>query len=169
MWRIRPRAIRSPSRPNSARVMLSLGGGSSVVVSRAALDSVGLFDESLSMVADWEMWHRLAHRYECAIVAEPLVGYAVHAASMTKHYCDVPASVRLCSYLNWIATSDAEQHRLRGAVLRARVACRQRSISGMMRAVRLLVLPPRSRGWRVVTQLRGNKQIEVPVWLQSTA
>lgn len=59
------------------------GGGSNVVVAREALEEVGGFDPSISIVADWDMWLRLHTVGEPAVVPQLLVGYRVHATNMS--------------------------------------------------------------------------------------
>jgi glycosyltransferase involved in cell wall biosynthesis len=65
------------------------GGGSSVVASRDLLVELGGFDESFSIMADWDMWTRLAIRVPAAPVDEPLMGYVLHPSAMSR---DVPRS-----------------------------------------------------------------------------
>jgi glycosyltransferase involved in cell wall biosynthesis len=61
------------------------GGGSSVMAARDALLEVGGFDETLSTLADWDLWIRLALRWPAAPVAgTPLVGYVLHSSSMSR-------------------------------------------------------------------------------------
>jgi glycosyltransferase involved in cell wall biosynthesis len=59
------------------------GGGSSVVVSTQKLKDLGGFDPSFSVLADWEMWMRLAQLSPPAVVARPLVGYVRHVGGMS--------------------------------------------------------------------------------------
>jgi glycosyltransferase involved in cell wall biosynthesis len=56
------------------------GGCSGVVVSRTALDSAGQFLATLTNLADWDLWLRLARTAPPACVSEPLVGYRFHHA-----------------------------------------------------------------------------------------
>jgi len=42
-------------------------------VRRACFDAVGLFDERLQRLQDWEMWLRLSERYEFELVKKPLL------------------------------------------------------------------------------------------------
>jgi glycosyltransferase involved in cell wall biosynthesis len=58
--------------------------GSSAMVRRAVLDEVGGFDESLSTSADWDLWRRIACRYEIDLVREPLVLYRQHDRAMHR-------------------------------------------------------------------------------------
>jgi glycosyltransferase involved in cell wall biosynthesis len=60
------------------------GGGSSVVARTAAVHAVGGFDPELRVVADWDLWIRLALRSPLAPVDRPLVGYLRHADSMSR-------------------------------------------------------------------------------------
>ncbi len=61
--------------PASIRRLLlgnTVSGGSSAVVRRDCLDALGLFDESLWGVEDWDLWLRAAKRYSIGFVNEPL-------------------------------------------------------------------------------------------------
>lgn len=69
-----------------------LGGGSAVVVSRKAIETVGIFDEDLRVGEDWEFYYRVARHFKAGFVREVLVEYRRHssnsytgnAASVTK-------------------------------------------------------------------------------------
>lgn len=63
------------------------GGGSNVVMHREALEAVGGFDPSASIVADWDMWIRLLQGGPPAVVPAPLVAYRMHDTNMSG---DVP-------------------------------------------------------------------------------
>jgi glycosyltransferase involved in cell wall biosynthesis len=56
--------------------------GSSALIRRECFDKVGLFDQELSISADWDMWRRIACHYEIEIVRKPLVLYRQHGAAM---------------------------------------------------------------------------------------
>jgi glycosyltransferase involved in cell wall biosynthesis len=58
------------------------GGPSSVMARRSALEDVGGFDEAFSVLADWELWIRLAASRRVAVHPEALTGYTIHAESM---------------------------------------------------------------------------------------
>lgn len=59
---------------------------SSVLVRRAVIETVGLFDEDpdLVTVEDYEYWLRVAHSFRIYFLAEELVGYRVHPGK-TSH------------------------------------------------------------------------------------
>jgi glycosyltransferase involved in cell wall biosynthesis len=59
------------------------GGCSGVLVERRVLSEVGGFDPSLSPMADWDLWLRLARYGAPAVAVRPLVAYRVHAANMS--------------------------------------------------------------------------------------
>jgi glycosyltransferase involved in cell wall biosynthesis len=63
-----------------------VSGGSVTLVRREALEAVGPFDETLRIREDWDMWIRLARRYEFATVPRVLVGYTRSAASSSRDY-----------------------------------------------------------------------------------
>ena len=55
----------------------------SIVVRRSAYARVGLFEESLSHVADWEMWVRVVHACGGVCINKPLAAYRVFAGQDT--------------------------------------------------------------------------------------
>jgi glycosyltransferase involved in cell wall biosynthesis len=54
----------------------------STLIRRACLDAVGPYDESL-VYEDWDMWLRLARRYEFAFLPGIALRYRVHEASLS--------------------------------------------------------------------------------------
>jgi hypothetical protein len=60
------------------------GGCSGVLVQTDLVREVGGFDPSLSMMADWDLWIRLARVAPAAIVTDPLVCYVLHGANMSR-------------------------------------------------------------------------------------
>jgi glycosyltransferase involved in cell wall biosynthesis len=52
-----------------------VGGASTVMVKRAVLDEVGVFDTTLPACEDWDLWARIARRYLFDSVAAPCVDY----------------------------------------------------------------------------------------------
>lgn len=80
-------SIQAPSaeRNLGARILegnLIPGGGSSVLVETGLLRKVGGFDATLSNLADWDCWVRLAQRSPIASVQSPDVAYRLHPTSM---------------------------------------------------------------------------------------
>jgi glycosyltransferase involved in cell wall biosynthesis len=57
---------------------------SSVVVRRAVLDAVGLFDEGLPLAIDYDLWLRVGLRYRFDYVDEPLVKYRTGHANLSR-------------------------------------------------------------------------------------
>jgi glycosyltransferase involved in cell wall biosynthesis len=56
-------------------------GSSNIVVERALFNCVGGFDESLSVLADWDAWLRLAQAAPAAYLEDALTAYSFHAGS----------------------------------------------------------------------------------------
>lgn len=57
---------------------------SSSVVHRRVFDRVGLFDESIPMAIDYELWLRAARHFRFAAVAQPLVRYRSGHANLSR-------------------------------------------------------------------------------------
>ena len=59
---------------------------SSSIVRKMCFDDVGLFDESIRMGIDWDLWLRISVRYRFAYVDEPLLYYRIgHPGQMSKN------------------------------------------------------------------------------------
>lgn len=52
-------------------------GGSNVLIRKSALDEVGVFDESINFSEDWELWLRLAARYQFEVVPRTQILYRI--------------------------------------------------------------------------------------------
>ena len=64
-----------------------VGCGSTPVVKRSYIQTLGAFDQSLgSAVEDWEMWLRLALKHPFLVVSEPLVKYRQHEISASRNW-----------------------------------------------------------------------------------
>ena len=63
-----------------------LGGGSAVVVRRAAIERAGGFDEKLKIGEDWEFYYRVARLYKVGFVPEILLKYRRHGSN---HHANV--------------------------------------------------------------------------------
>lgn len=56
---------------------------SSVVVRRAALERVGIYDESLRAGGNWELWLRISKHFEADFVDQPLAQYSKHGDNIS--------------------------------------------------------------------------------------
>jgi glycosyltransferase involved in cell wall biosynthesis len=65
--------------------------GSNPLIRRDALTEVGGFDESLAAAADWEMWLRLAARYQFVAVPAAQILYRVAPSSMSSNVWNMEA------------------------------------------------------------------------------
>jgi glycosyltransferase involved in cell wall biosynthesis len=57
---------------------------SSAVVSRSVFDQVGMFDTSLALAIDYDLWLRVAQRFQFDYVDEPLVKYRTGHANLSR-------------------------------------------------------------------------------------
>jgi glycosyltransferase involved in cell wall biosynthesis len=57
----------------------------STVVKRECFDAVGMFDESLPMSIDWDLWLRISTKYEFAFLDEPTFYYRVWRGQMSHN------------------------------------------------------------------------------------
>jgi glycosyltransferase involved in cell wall biosynthesis len=55
---------------------------STAMVARRCFDVVGVFDEEL-VFSDWELWIRLAAKYDVAFLPQPLAAYRVHGQNVS--------------------------------------------------------------------------------------
>jgi glycosyltransferase involved in cell wall biosynthesis len=132
------------------------GGCSNVIARTALVRAAGGFDARLSMLADWDLWIRLAERTEAAACPQPHVAYLDHAQSM--HVQEARGTPRELQHLArkhrdqmlrhgirpdaglWVVSwSAAGEHRaghpLRAALLYAQAAVRFRSKGMLLRAL----------------------------------
>ncbi|MEJ7799568.1 MAG: glycosyltransferase [Ilumatobacter sp.] len=75
--------VASPVLPALLRINTIPGGGSGVLVETEFVVAVGGFDADLSILADWDLWIRLAQGGEPALVPATDIGYYQHATSMS--------------------------------------------------------------------------------------
>jgi glycosyltransferase involved in cell wall biosynthesis len=61
-----------------------VGGTSVVLIRRECLEEVGGFDETLTSFQDYDLWIRLAERYEFDFLVKPLYRYRLHAVQIWK-------------------------------------------------------------------------------------
>jgi glycosyltransferase involved in cell wall biosynthesis len=61
-----------------------LGNPSMVMVRRSALETVGLFSETIRWGQDWELWQRLVEHYDAGMVPEPVTIYRWHQDNLSQ-------------------------------------------------------------------------------------
>jgi glycosyltransferase involved in cell wall biosynthesis len=59
------------------------GNASLVLIRRACFARVGVFDETVGLGQDWDMWIRLTRVFPIGVVDAPLITYSRHAGSVT--------------------------------------------------------------------------------------
>jgi len=81
--------------------------GSGVLIKREVFDTVGLFDEKLKFAEDWDMWLRIAKKFEVDFVPKVLVHIRKHPQNMTY---DSSKTFRneLDFYNKWISIIDGQ-------------------------------------------------------------
>ncbi|UUY02909.1 glycosyltransferase [Svornostia abyssi] len=79
---LRANPVMRPDGPETLRRFNVVGEPSSVLVSRAAVDAAGGFAEDLSILADWDLWLRIAPHVGTWALDEPLTAIVEHPGSM---------------------------------------------------------------------------------------
>lgn len=76
---------------------LFLGGNgictSSILVRRSCLEECGFFNERMSYAEDYDLWLRIATKYQIGFVDEPLVNYRIHCNASVVPNPDHSASL----------------------------------------------------------------------------
>lgn len=58
---------------------------SSVLAKKECFEKVGLFDPTLKVAEDWDMWIRIAHKYKFGAVESLCVTYIEHSANVSRN------------------------------------------------------------------------------------
>jgi glycosyltransferase involved in cell wall biosynthesis len=87
------------------------GGASGVVAERGLVVDAGGFDPALGLLADWDLWTRLALRAAAATVRAPLHAYHLHGGSMSAQDRTGEAELRI------VEAKYAREREERGVVL----------------------------------------------------
>lgn len=74
-----------------------VGGESTAIVRRSALETVGVFEPALSISGGWDLWRRVATHYRIDHVEEPLVLYRQHGAGLHRRLSAYESDVRFAS------------------------------------------------------------------------
>ena len=78
---------RVPRHKSSLKVLLesnTLCNSSNVMIKKEVFDNVGHFDEKIKIGEDWDMWIRIAQKYNFDFVEEPLFKYYIHQNNIMK-------------------------------------------------------------------------------------
>jgi glycosyltransferase involved in cell wall biosynthesis len=69
---------------------------SGTLVRRSCHDELGWYDERLPHAGDWDLWLRVATRYDVGYVADELYAYRLHDANMSHAHISPPQQVDEC-------------------------------------------------------------------------
>jgi glycosyltransferase involved in cell wall biosynthesis len=61
-----------------------IGCGSTPLIRRSCFDELGLFYEQVSPSDDWDMWLRIANKFDFKVIKEPLIRYRQHSNNSSK-------------------------------------------------------------------------------------
>ncbi len=62
---------------------------SSVIARRKSLEDCGAFDEALPLAQDWDLWLRVAARWEVAVLPAPLIFYRRHPEQRSTDFMEM--------------------------------------------------------------------------------
>lgn len=90
-----------------------VGGESTAVVARDALEAVGPFDTALSVSAGWDVWRRIATRYPIDYVPDELVIVRQHGSNASRRLNVYEADVRAAAARMFADPAARRIHRFR--------------------------------------------------------
>jgi glycosyltransferase involved in cell wall biosynthesis len=94
---------------------------SSVLISKAVLDKLGGFDETLPALEDWQLWLLVAKNHSISLINEPMLNYRVHAESTSRKARSVlPLHIKV---INSAFASDYSKKTRKVAMLKAYSIC----------------------------------------------
>lgn len=71
------------------------GGASGTLIDAALVREVGAFDPQFSVLADWDLWIRLAATTTLTVVERPLHAYRLHATTLSSRSAEVERELEL--------------------------------------------------------------------------
>jgi len=83
----------------------------SISIRRSVFDNVGVFDRSLKTSEDWELWNRIASKYDFAYDPRVLVSYRIRPLSNTDINEDNGTVVKDIQTVLWRASRSLPNHR----------------------------------------------------------
>ena len=156
-----------------------VGTPSCVLARTDLLRDVGGFDVSFAILADWDLWLRLARRTDAVVCSDALTGYVIHATGMhltdvgrvelefrrlsARHETDGPLGDD--HYMLWLAAAHRDAgRRFTSAAQFARLGLRRRNARDAALALALATVG--ERGLSGVRRLRrGRSAPAAPAWL----
>lgn len=84
VWRMERKPFASVRLYPRILVENAIGSPSLVMVRRACLERVGMFDEEVGLAQDWDLWIRIAKDCAIGVLDKPLILYRRHGASMSS-------------------------------------------------------------------------------------
>jgi len=95
-----------------------IGTASTVCLRRRCFDDVGLFDEEMEFGEEYDMWIRIAHRFDFRYIDKVLVRYGVHSNRLSTNYAAMIEGLerQLAKHSSFFAI-DRANHSRRYAVL----------------------------------------------------
>jgi hypothetical protein len=129
---------------------------STTIVRRSVLEQVGPFNTALFGPEDWDCWLRIAAAAAVAHVAEPVVGYRVHATSITANYTPEPWLEMHSEILDRLFAESPVARRY--AFLRSRIDARLDAVAASLSYGNARMALARRYGRRALVSSLRNRQ-----------
>jgi glycosyltransferase involved in cell wall biosynthesis len=139
-------------RPEAGNIITT----SSVMLRRQCFDTVGLFDEDFKAGGDYDMWIRVATRFEFAYIDVPLVKYSIHPKRITTDYQKKRNSIELLIKKHWALFAADRDCLARQYVYLGLMCYHDGIVTGAARAFLTAV---RLRPWRIATYATGMRML----------
>ena len=88
-----------------------------VVIRRQCLEEVGVFDETLPTIQDWDLWIRVFSRWKVGFIDRPLAKYRIHGNNQSK---GIDPQVELDTYLTLYHRLEQKRFDIGGVLLEPR-------------------------------------------------
>jgi glycosyltransferase involved in cell wall biosynthesis len=156
-----------------------LGGGSGSLIPRRVFAVAGGFDESLQAAEDWDLFYRIARRYQVGFVSEVLLQYRFHGANSQMNL-RVREKMAMRAYAKAFENAEPRVRRLRRRAygnlhmaLAALFYADKQSVGALRHALKSVWFTPRTmslpmRWWRQPRYLR-NAEVAPEQTVEKTA